>query len=231
MKVYDEFIEVVKNIPFLSCISQAELRDIHQVMVVKTFSKNQTILWEDESSDFFYIIYSGKVKFTQVNESGKELLLSIQKKGSYFGEMSMIDGKSVSATIRAMEDSKIGFLSKGNFIRYVLKNEQSMQQLLTLMCSRLRLARTSLVMHSYSDAFSRIRSALNVFYVKFGLTDERGKIINLKLTHKDLASYAATSRETASRIIGTLIKSEEIDIVDKKYYRLNPCFFDNVSAA
>ena len=230
MNKFDEFVSIVQNIPFLSCISQPELQEIEQAMVVKTFNKNQIIIWEEEPSDFFYIVYSGKVKVTQLNQSGKELLLSIQKRGNYFGEMSMIDGQAASSTIIAMEDSKIGFLTRTNFVRYVLKNEQSLQQLLNLLCSRLRIVGTTLFMHSYSDAFSRIRAALNVFYVKFGLIDDRGTIINLKLTHKDLANYAAMSRETATRIIGALIKAEEIDIIDKKYIRLNPCFFENVPA-
>jgi CRP/FNR family cyclic AMP-dependent transcriptional regulator len=228
MNTFEEFAKISQNIPFLSCISRPELEEIQQAIVVKTFDKDQTILWEEEPSDFFYIIYSGKVKVTQINESGKELLLSIQKRGNYFGEMSMIDGKSAATTIIAMENSKIGFFSRKDFVKYIMKNEQCLQQLLHLLCSRLRIVGTTLIMHSYSDAFSRIRAALNVFYIKFGLMDERGKIINLKLTHKDLANYAAMSRETASRIISSLIKSEEIDIVDKKYIRLKPCFFENV---
>ncbi len=230
MNTFDEFAKVSQNIPFLSCISSQELKELHQATVLKTFDKGQTILWEEEPSDFFYIIYTGKVKVTQINESGKELLLSVQKRGNYFGEMSMIDGKSAATTIVAMENSRIGFLSRKNFVRYIMKNEQCLQQLLHLLCSRLRVVGTTLIMHSYSDAFSRIRAALNVFYVKFGLVDERGKIINLQLTHKDLANYAAMSRETASRIIGSLIKAEEIDMIDKKYIRLNPCFFENVQA-
>jgi len=230
MNTFDEFAKISQTIPFLSCIPRPELEEIQKAIIVKKFDKNQTILLEEEPSDFFYIIYSGKVKVTQINESGKELLLSIQKRGNYFGEMSMIDGKSAATTIVAMENSKIGFFSRKDFVRYIMKNEKCLQQLLNLLCSRLRIVGTTLIMHSYSDAFSRIRSALNVFYIKFGLVDDRGKIINLKLTHKDLANYAAMSRETASRIISTLIKSDEIDIVDKKYIRLKPCFFENVPA-
>jgi CRP/FNR family transcriptional regulator len=230
MNAWNEFIEVSKNIPFLSCISRLELEEIQRAVIVKTFDKGQAILWEEEPSDFFYIIYSGKVKVTQINESGKELLLSIQKRGNYFGEMSMVDGKSAATTIIAMENSKIGFFTRKDFVRYIMKNEKSLHHLLNLFCSRLRNVGTTLVMHSYSDAVSRIRAALNAFYLKFGLLDERGTIIHLKLTHKDLANYAAISRETASRIMSSLIKAEEIDIVDKKYFRLKPCFFNNVPA-
>jgi CRP/FNR family transcriptional regulator len=173
------------------------------------------------------MIFAGKVKVTQVNESGKELLLAIHKRGHYFGEMAMIDGKTAPATILAMEHSKIGFCTRQNFVNYIMKNENCLKSMVSLLCSRLRDAWITLKLHSYADTVDRLRAALNIFYLKFGIPDDRGKIIHLKLTHKDLANYTAMSRETASRIISSLIKSEEIDIIDNKYFRLKPAFFKN----
>ncbi len=225
MKTFDEFVKISQCIPFLSCISKTGLEEIYRVLIVKKFTKNQVILLEKEQSDFFYIIFSGKVKVTQQNEAGKELLLAIHKRGHYFGEMSMMDGKTSPSTIIAAENSKIGFITRANFERYIIGNEKSFQQLVAVLCSRLRYAWSTLKMYSYADAADRIRTALNVFYRRFGLLDDRGKVIHLKLTHRDLANYAAISRETASRIISSLIKSEEIEIVDNKYYLLKPAFF------
>ena len=194
-------------------------------MIMKTFDKNKLILLEEDQSDFFYIIFSGKVKVTQTNESGKELLLAIHKSGNYFGEMSMIDGKTANATIVAMEHTKIGFFTRNNFEKYIMKNEICLQNIVSLLCSRLRDAWITLKLHSYSDTRDRLKAALNIFYLKFGILDNRGKIIHIKLTHKDLANYTAMSRETASRIISSLIKSEEIDIIENKYFLLKPAFF------
>lgn len=230
MKTFDDFIKVSQNIPFLSCISKSELEEIQRHVIFKNFPKNQIILLEEDQPDAFYIVFSGKVKVTKINEVGKELLLSIHKKGEYFGEMSMLDGKTSPATITAMENSKIGFLSRNDFDRYILKNEKCMQTMLSLLCSRLRDAWSSLKLHSYSDASDRLRAALNIFYMKFGTLDDRGKIINTKLSHKDLACFAAMSRETASRIISSLMKSKEIEMIDNKYIRLKPAFFENIPA-
>lgn len=225
MKTFDEFVKISQGIPFLACISKTELDEIFRVLIVKKFNKNQVILLEKEESEFFYIIFSGKVKVIQQNESGKELLLAIHKRGHYFGEMSMMDGKTAPSTIIAAESSKIGFITRTHFEKYIIKNEKSFQQLVAVLCSRLRYAWSTLKMYSYADAADRIRTALNIFYRRFGLLDTRGKIIHLKLTHKDLANYAAISRETASRIISSLIKAKEIEIVDNKYYLLTPAFF------
>ena len=223
----DSFIKMSQSIPFLSCISPSELEELRKVIIFKQFTKNQVIQLEDAPSDFFYIVFSGKVKVTKLNEAGKELLLAIHKRGNYFGEMSMIDGQTAPATIIAMEDSKIGFFTRNNFNRYVIKNEKCLQKIVSLLCSRLRDAWISLKLHSYSDAGDRIRAALMIFYHKFGMTDTRGNIIHTKLTHKDLANYAAMSRETASRTMSNLARSDEIDLVDNKYIRLKPSFFEH----
>jgi len=227
MNMYEEFAKLSRNIPFLSCVSASELEAFRQTIIMKTFNKNEIILLEEEQSDYFYIIFSGKVKVTQMNDSGKELLLAIHKRGNYFGEMAMIDGKTSPATIVAMEHSRIGFFTRNSFNTYIMKNEICMQNIVSLLCSRLRDAWITLKLHSYSDTVDRLKAALNIFYLKFGIPDDVGKIIHVKLTHKDLANYTAMSRETASRIISSLMKTEEIDMVDNKYFRLKPAFFKN----
>ncbi|MFO7569420.1 MAG: Crp/Fnr family transcriptional regulator [Smithellaceae bacterium] len=225
MNSSDEFLKISRNIPFLACVPPGDLEKFRQSIIVKTFEKNQVIELEEEPSDFFYIIFSGKVKVTQVNSAGKELLLAIHRRGNYFGEMAMIDGKTAPATIVATEPSRIGFFTRKNFTTYIMNNETCLQSIVSLLCSRLRDAWITMKLHSYSDTVDRIKAALNMFYLKFGIPDDAGKIIHVKLTHKDLANYTAMSRETASRIISSLIKADEIDIIDHKYFRLKPAFF------
>ena len=227
MNKTDEFMKISQSIPFLSCIPESDLKEIERTMIVKNYSKDQVIMMEEDPSDLFYIIFSGKVKVMKLSESGKELLLAIHKRGNYFGEMSMMDGKTAPATIIAMESSRIGFFTRNNFARYIIKNEKCLQKMVSLLCSRLRDAWIAMKLHSYSDAGDRLRAAFGLFYQTYGITDDRGKIINIKLTHKDLANFAAMSRETASRIISSLIKTEEIDMIDNKYFRLKPAFFKN----
>jgi CRP/FNR family transcriptional regulator, cyclic AMP receptor protein len=228
MKLDTNFQKISSSIPFLACLSEQELARIESVVIIKKFFKNQIILLEEEKSDYFYFIYSGKVKVLQINDNGKELLLAIHKRGDYFGEMSILDGKTAPATIAAIDDCTIGFLTKDNFIKYIYNNDKCMQQIIALLCSRLRDSWLMLKIFSFSDADDRIRAALNIFCHKFGTKDKRGTIINLKITHQDLANFAAVSRETVSRFIGQMIKSDEIEVIDNKYLLLTPSFFEKV---
>jgi len=223
-----DYSKIFANIPFLACLSKGELAEIESVIIVKNFLKNEIILLAEEESAYFYFILSGKIKVIQINESGKELMLAIHKRGDYFGEMSILDGKTAPATIVATENSAVGFITKDNFQKHIINNEKSLKQIIPLLCSRLRDAWSMLKIFAYDDAEDRIIAALNIFSKKFGIREKRGTIIDIKLTHKDLANYTALSRETASRIISLLIKSGTIELIDNKYYLLKPAFFKKV---
>ncbi len=222
----DDFLKICGNIPFLTCLSPRELSEIESVVIVKKFFKNQVIVLEEDEAAYFYFIVSGKVKVIRYNESGKELMLAIHKRYDYFGEMAILDGKTSPATIVAMENCTIGFITRSNFIKLIMSNEKSLQTLIALLCSRLRDSWAMLNIFGFAEASDKVRAALKIFSQKFGTADKNGTIINIKITHKDLSNFAAVSRETASRIISNMIKSGEIEMVDKKYFLLKPAFFN-----
>ncbi len=220
----DDFRKICASIPFLACLSAQELAEIESVLIVKKFLKNQVILLEEDENAYFYFIISGKVKVIRYNEAGKELMLAIHKRYDYFGEMAILDGRTAPATITAMDDCMVGFITKSNFIKLIMSNEKSLQQLIALLCLRLREAWGMLNILGFADAEEKVRTALKVFSQKFGTPEKNGTIISIKLTHKDLANFAAVSRETASRIISALMKAGEIELVDHKYFLLKPSF-------
>ncbi|MBP7342786.1 MAG: Crp/Fnr family transcriptional regulator [Smithellaceae bacterium] len=225
----DVFSKICSGIPFLACLPADELSEIESIVTVRSFSKNQTILLENEQPDYFFFVIEGRVKVIRHNKEGKELLLSIHKKYDYFGEMAILDGKTSPATVVAMDSCAIGFIKRENFTRYILTNEKSMHELISLLCSRLRDAWTVLNVLGCTEAGDKVRAALKIFSQKFGTRTKSGVLISTKLTHQDLANFAAVSRETASRILSAMAKAGEIEMIDRKYILLTPSFFSKKS--
>jgi CRP/FNR family cyclic AMP-dependent transcriptional regulator len=223
----DKYDKLVKQIPFLSALSEVELR---RIIIRKRFWKNQIILYEEDTAKFIYFIYTGKVKAVQYSIDGKERILAIHKKGDFFGEMAILDGKSAPATIIAMEDAEIGFISKEDFEWYLMKNEDVVKGIIAMLCERLREAWLMLKVTSFADAEHRIRSVLMHMADQFGIQDSRGTIINIKLTHKDLAHLGSISRETATRFLNSFEKNGEIEILENKAILLKPAFLNKTTA-
>ena len=213
---------VASKIPFLACLSETELAVLKNAIVEKDFLKNQIILHEADTLNYLYFVYSGKVKATQISADGQEMILAIRKRGDFFGEMAILDGMTAPATVVAIEDTKVGFISKRDFENHLLQNRRALMEIISMLCSRLREAWLMLKVLGFADAEQRIRMVLINIGDQFGVKDPRGTIINLRLTHKDIAELATTARETVTRAISRLVQSGEIEILEKKYILLKP---------
>ena len=218
---------VLKNIPFFAELSSMEIAEIECLIIKKRVAKGEVILFEEDTTNYMYIIFLGKVRVVQLSDDGREHILAIHKKWDYFGEMSLFDGKTQPATVIAMEDSEIGLLSKQNFERFVLKNEKMLYQFVYMLCLRLRESWLMLKIMSFSDAEQRVRATLRNIGQLYGIQDKRGVLVALKLTHQDIANYAAVSRETVSRLLGRFIRQGEIEIQENKYILIKSASLKN----
>ncbi len=204
---------ILRSIPFFS-LSEEEIDKLGRIIVEKHFLKNEVILLEEDTPNYMYIIYSGKVKVVQLSYDGKEQILAIHKKGDYFGELALLDGKTSPATVIALEDTHIGLLSRYDFEQNLLRNEKVLREISFMLCSRLREAWLRLKVLSFADAENRVRAVLRLVSMNYGAKDQRGIIITLRLTHKDIAAYASVSRETVTRLLDRFSHEGEIEFLD-----------------
>lgn len=218
--------DIIKNIPFFDSLPQEELLALKGFIIKKHFKRNEIILSEEDTLNYMYIVYSGKVKAIQISEEGKENILAIHKKGESFGELSLLDGKTSPATVIAIEDTEVGLIAKKDFKQYFLSNNKVLGEMLSMFCRELREAWLRLKVLRFADAEQRVRAVLKLISTQYGVRDMRGTIITLKLTHENIANYASVSRETVTRFIGSFLKDEEIELLEKKYILLKPPFFE-----
>lgn len=216
----------IRKISFLACLSEEDLSDLRKIIIEKHFSKNEIILLEEDTHNYMYIIYSGKVKATQISIEGKEHILAIHKEGDFFGEMSLLDGKTSPATVIAMEDTHIGLIAKDDFQRFLLKNGRVLREMNFLLCSRLREAWLRLKVLSFANAEHRVRTVLKLMSINHGIKDQKGTIIKLRLTHNDIAGYASVSRETVTRLLDRFSNEGEIELLKNKNILLKPSFLN-----
>jgi len=219
-----KYKKVLEGIPFFACFTDEDLTNVEKIIREKNYKKNTTILLEDETRNAMYIVFSGKVKVVQISEDGKEQILAIHKKGDFFGEMALLDGKTQPANVVAMEDAMIGFIAKNDFDNYFLQNGTVLKQIISMLCGRLRDSWLILRVLSLSDAEQRVRAVLAHVSSIYGVEDLRGTIIPFKLTHKEIANYTALARETVSRLLSRLSQSGDIEILDNKNIVLKSSF-------
>jgi CRP/FNR family transcriptional regulator len=218
--------KMLENIPLFSDLLPEEKTRLNQIITEKHFKKNSIILMEDESKSFMYVIFSGKIKVIRITADGKEQILVIRKRGDFFGEMTLLDGKSQPATVVAMEDAAVGLISKADFEQYFMKDTNVLKHIISMLCERLRDSWVMLRVLGMPDAETRVRAVLAHISSVYGIKDVRGIIIPFKLTHKEIADFAALARETVSRLLARLSQSGEIEIIGRKNIILKSSFLD-----
>lgn len=197
-------IDFIRRVPLFATLSEGEFKGLEQIFHIKAYRKNQIIFLEEETGNYMYIVLAGKVKVTKATQGGKETILAIHQAGDFFGEMALLDGKTSPATVSAMEDCRIATIYSEDFHRLLMRNEKVVRQIIQVLCSRLRSVWAQIQDLTYSTAESRIREGIRQLSRRHGVTDARGIIINLKITHQELAEMVGTSRETVTRTLARL---------------------------
>lgn len=217
-------LKTLENIPIFSCMLRDDKSRLNQIIAERNFKKNSIILMEDESKNFMYVVFSGKIKVVRITPDGKEQILVIRKRGDFFGEMTLLDGKSQPATIVAMEDASVGLISKTDFELYFMRDATILKQIISMLCERLRESWVMLKVLGLPDAETRVRAVLAHISSVYGIKDVRGIMIPFKLTHKEIADFASLARETVSRLLTRLSQAGEIEIIGRKNIILKPSF-------
>ena len=88
-------------------LSEAELLSLAERARAKSFKRGETLFRKDDPGTHLYVVLEGSVKIALPGEFGQEALVSIMRKGDFFGELALFDGspRSASATIRGQVSS------------------------------------------------------------------------------------------------------------------------------
>lgn len=219
-----EKASALKNIQLFSELPDKELNQINSKIALKLFRKNETILYEENTSEFMYIILSGKVKVIKTTGEGKEIILAMHNAGNFFGEMSLIDGKTSPASVAATEDSIISVISKKDFYSLLFEHKKVLENLLKILSSRLRTSWDTIKLLNFNNASQRIRTLFFMLSEEHGKRTADGIILNANLSHKEISEMTGLTRETVTRVMDKWQKEGEIAILKNKSIRLNPAF-------
>ena len=194
----------LNGINIFSDLSEKECELLRPICKPRNYLKNSMIILEEEYGDLVFVVKTGTIKITRVNDEGKEVILALLGPGEMFGELAILDGEARSANALAQENCELLAINKEDFLD-LLKNYPSVSY--NVMCElakRLRKSDQQIEALSLSDAEHRIGVSL------LNLAEDMGVIRKGKVTiqnlpfQQDIANMAGTSRETVSRVLKIL---------------------------
>lgn len=108
--------------------------------MTQEIKKGTVVYAEGNFSDTACIIESGSFEVTKKTLGGGIKTIGVLKRNDIFGEMGILDGLPRSATVTALEDSKVTIISKEDFETLSRRNPNALIPILKVMSMRLRRA-------------------------------------------------------------------------------------------
>jgi CRP/FNR family cyclic AMP-dependent transcriptional regulator len=221
-------IESLKEISLFSALTSDELYQIREKIVFKRFKKNEIILHEENTNEFMYIMIDGEAKVVQTTSKGKEILVTMHQTGDFFGELSLIDGKTAPAAVWSTKDSVTAIISKNDFYSLLLNQKKVLENLLRIFCARIRESLKKIQILNFSNASQRIKMLFLMLSETYGEKTPEGTILNIKLIHQNIADMTGLTRETVTRVLDRWQRGGEIKILKNRCILLCP-EFDSIS--
>ena len=164
-----------------------------------------------DPGDGCYRLNEGLLKVSIVSPAGAERILAILGPGSLVGDMAMIDGRPRSASVSALRDCKLSFVSRSAFEAVAEKNPEIYKHLLGLLAARLRDTDQVVAAGTFLPVKGRVARALLDLAKAFGHEVGGGRIvIRQKLSQSDVAAMAGIARENVSRILNEWMRMKMI---------------------
>ncbi len=121
------------EIPFFSEVSKTSLRHLCNNVTEETYIKNEVIFEKDTAGNSMYAVLNGRVKVHD-----KKHVYDTLTTGDCFGEYALIDNETRSATVTAIEKTKVLKIEREHFLNLIKTDSGFAQGILSVMIKRHR---------------------------------------------------------------------------------------------
>ncbi|MBB6254326.1 Crp/Fnr family transcriptional regulator [Nitrospirillum iridis] len=168
--------------------------------------QEQVIDRASDSRDVCFIV-EGRVRVVNYSLSGREVTFDDVEAGGYLGELSAIDGEARSASIVALTEVMVAFMSPRLFQQVVTQNPDIAWGVMTRLASIVRSATGRIMDLSTLGANNRVHAELLRLAKPTLKTDNTAAISPIPI-HSDIAARVSTTRETVARVLGDLSRDK-----------------------
>jgi len=191
---------------FVSNMSLQERQGLYHLGNLRYYRRGEMVFNVGSSSNEVYILLDGRVKVFELSEEGKEVILWFCFPGELFGlsEVFQCSGREVNA--QACSSVEVLTIKKMDFERYLTQHSHLAMHVIELLGYRLRELSDVLLNMASDDVTSRVIKLLTRLCSRYGKPADDYILLDIALTHQEMADMIGTSRQTVTSVLSMLRK-------------------------
>jgi CRP/FNR family cyclic AMP-dependent transcriptional regulator len=192
-------IDALAGVSLFAGLSRTELAPLAAMTVPRNYPGQAIIVSEGDRADTLFLILSGRVKVFSAGDDGREIVLSTQGPGTYFGDMMLDDGLR-SASVMTLEPCRLAALSREVFREFLAHHPDTALALIKNLIHRTRSMNERVRDLALLDVYGRVAKLL----LSLAHEVDGSLIIEERLTQQEIGDRIGASREMVSRILKDL---------------------------
>lgn len=175
-----------------------------------------------DRSDKVYLLKKGRVKVSRLSEDGREMTMIILEPGEFFGESALYTDQQTRSTMaEALDDAIICTIYREEF-EALLREEPNLALRVTKAIGRRRREIESRLEDMvFRSVPSRLAHLLLKLADQYGREKSQGTLLDVTLTHLEIANLIGSTRETTTTQLNNLKRDGLINIKKRNIYILD----------
>jgi uncharacterized membrane protein len=150
-------------IPIFKFLPEEDHLSLVSLWKVKTLTAGEVLFRKGEPGSSMYVIEEGEIEILlPVDPPVNEVQLSVLKEGEFFGELSLFADTPRTATARALVETRLVEMQRGDFITFVMERPSIGISMLSEMAKRLQLTNELITSLASKNPNEEIEEKLSV---------------------------------------------------------------------
>ncbi|WP_027634329.1 Crp/Fnr family transcriptional regulator [Clostridium hydrogeniformans] len=192
------------------------LKDLAPLGKEKEIKKNEILNVAENKS--LGIVTKGKLKQILYHSKGDEKLMFFLSPGEICGEGEYFVGGGMPVMIKACCDSKVSIIEKNLLDRFLENNTNAYGFFIHSLTRKYRISVSQMHDILFTSSKEKVCNTLYRLVIQEGIETNNGVVIDIKLTHQELATLVGASRITITRIIKELKEEGIVDNTQDKRF-------------
>ncbi|MCP3852179.1 MAG: cyclic nucleotide-binding domain-containing protein [Gammaproteobacteria bacterium] len=170
-------------------------------------SAGEALFYQNDVADNAYVIEEGWISISKMDSEGNEMVLSNLSTGELFGELSLFDQSTRSATATALTNTEVVAIPRAELLEMIKTNAEQMGKLLSYFAKRLRDMDDQAMIQLFAPQTARIHYELEKLWSAAAPDRKNNEVMVARVGPSQLARSAHVHLED----VMTSLENEKIE--------------------
>jgi CRP/FNR family transcriptional regulator, global nitrogen regulator len=190
-------------------------------VVERHFRAKDTIFAPGDPDDQLYFLLEGTVRLYKIYGDYKEATTALLKDSGVFGKLSLVEGRWQNVFAEAITDVRVASVQKSTLSEVIKRRPEFAMKLFFSFSERLRQSDEVIESLLHREVSVRLATLLLNLSDRLGEDDGADTVLNMRLTHQDLANMIASTREAVSKVMSEFQREGLVRVQNRRVAILN----------